>query len=90
MEPAAGALRAARDAGPARDVAAARPLHVGLATNVDAPLARRAIVNAGAQLDVRLSLLSVLDLTVSVGGGIAFEQGHAPKREGMVSLKVLS
>jgi hypothetical protein len=60
-----------------------------LVTNLDAPAERRALVNAGAQLDVRLSLLSVLDLTVSVGGGVAFEHAQAPRREVMVSLKVL-
>jgi hypothetical protein len=28
-------------------------------------------------------------MTFSVGGAVAFEQGHAPRRELMVSLKVL-
>jgi WD40-like Beta Propeller Repeat len=60
-----------------------------LLTNLDAASARRALVNAGAQLDFRFSFLSVLDLTASVGGGMAFEPGHAPRRELMVSLKVL-
>jgi hypothetical protein len=60
-----------------------------LLTDLDAASVRRALVNAGAQLDFRFSFLSVLDLTASVGGGMAFEPGHAPRREFMVSLKVL-
>jgi len=60
-----------------------------LVTDLDAASVRRTLVNAGAQLDVHLSLLSVLDLTVSAGGAIAFEPGRAPRREVMVSLKVL-
>jgi hypothetical protein len=59
-----------------------------LVTDMDAP-ARRPLANAGAQVDFRLSLLSVLEATVSVGGAIAFEPGDAPRRELMVSLKVL-
>ena len=61
----------------------------GLMTNLDAASARRTITNAGAQLDFRLSVLSTLDLTLSVGGAVAFERGVGPRREAMVSLKVL-
>jgi hypothetical protein len=46
-------------------------------------------VDAGAQLDFRFSALNVLDMTLSVGGAMAFEDGHAPRREAMISLKVL-
>ena len=42
-----------------------------------------------AQGDVRLSALSTLDLTLSIGGGVTFENGVAPRRELMLSLKVL-
>jgi hypothetical protein len=34
-------------------------------------------------------MLSVLDMTLSVGGAVAFEDGHQPRREAMISLKVL-
>ena len=43
----------------------------------------------GGQLDFRLNMLSTLDLTLSVGGAIAFEEGVSPRREAMISLKVL-
>jgi hypothetical protein len=61
----------------------------GLVTNLDARAARRKVTNAGGQLDFRLSALSSLDLTLSVGGAIAFTDGSRPRREAMVSLKVL-
>jgi len=60
-----------------------------LVTNLDARVGRRTVSNAGAQLDFRLSALSTLDLTLSVGGAVAFEDGSRPRREAMVSLKVL-
>jgi hypothetical protein len=60
----------------------------GLATNLDASETRRTVADVGAQLDL-LNVLSTLDLTVSVGGAFAFEDGYAPRREAMVSLKVL-
>ncbi len=61
----------------------------GLVTDMDAPSVRRAATSAGGQLDLRLSLLSALDLTLSVGGAVVVEQGHAPGKEAMVSLKIL-
>ena len=61
----------------------------GLVTNLDAPAARRTVTNAGGQLDFRLSVLSSLDLTLSVGGAVAFEDGAAPRREAMISLSIL-
>lgn len=60
-----------------------------LATNLDAPEARRVITNAGGQLDFRFGALSALDLTLSIGGAVALERGQAPRREAMISLKVL-
>ena len=45
--------------------------------------------DAGGQLDFRFTVLSDLDMTLSVGGAVAFRKGHAPSREAMVSLKVL-
>ncbi len=50
--------------------------------------ARRTLGNVGGQVDLRLMVLSELEMTLSVGGAIAFERG-ASTREGMVSLKIL-
>ena len=61
----------------------------GLATNLDDSAFRRVPVDVGAQLDFRFSLLSVLDLTVSAGAAMAFEDGHRPQQEAMFSLKIL-
>jgi len=60
-----------------------------LMTNLDASGIRRKVGNIGGQLDFRLNMLSTLDLTLSVGGALAFESGFVPRREAMVSLKVL-
>ena len=60
-----------------------------LSTNLDAPEARRVITNAGGQIDFRFGALSALDLTLSIGGAVAVERGQAPRREAMVSLKIL-
>jgi hypothetical protein len=61
----------------------------GLVTNLDASAIRRTVSNVGGQLDFRLNMLSTLDLTLSVGGAVAFEPGLSPRREAMVSLKIL-
>ena len=61
----------------------------GLATNFDDAAFRQELATAGGQLDFSISALSALDLTVSVGGAVALEQGHAPRREAMISLKIL-
>lgn len=61
----------------------------GLATNLDDGAARRSVVSAGAQIDVGMFALSALDLMFSVGAGVAFEDGHRPRREVMLSLKLL-
>jgi hypothetical protein len=61
----------------------------GLVTNIDSAGIRRKIGDIGGQLDFRLNMLSTLDLTLSIGGAVAFEQDAAPRREGMISLKVL-
>jgi DNA-binding beta-propeller fold protein YncE len=61
----------------------------GLVTNMDVPDARQTAANIGAQIDIRFSLLSVLDMTVSTGAAVAFrEHGHA-NREAMISVKIL-
>ena len=61
----------------------------GLATNVDAPHARRIVSDAGGQIDFRFGALSALDVTLSVGGAVAVERGQAARREAMISLKIL-
>ena len=69
----------------------ARPaVFVGaLATNVDAGAVRRVATNVGAQLDFRFSLVSALDMTISTGVAAAFENGRPPRREAMISVKIL-
>jgi hypothetical protein len=61
----------------------------GLATNLDAADVRRFAADAGGQVDIRLSLLSALDLTVSTGAAVAFEDGRQPRGEWMLSFKIL-
>jgi hypothetical protein len=60
-----------------------------LSTNMDAAVGRRVVGNAGAQCDVRFGTLSALDLTLSFGGAVAFEQGRPARPEAMISLKIL-
>lgn len=69
----------------------ARPaVFVGaLATNLDASDVRRVVTNIGAQLDFRFSLVSVLEMTISAGVAVAFEDAFAPRREAMFSVKIL-
>ncbi len=65
-------------------------LFVGaLATNLDAEDVKRVATNVGGQVDFRFSLLSALEMTVSVGAAVAFEEGFAPRREAMFSVKIL-
>jgi hypothetical protein len=61
----------------------------GLATNLDHGPTRRRILSSGAQLDASIAMLSALEMTFSVGAGIAIEDGQPPRRELMLSLKVL-
>ena len=61
-----------------------------LATDLDAGRGiRRVVTNVGGQLDVRFGALSALELTLSAGGAVAFERDRAPRREAMISLKIL-
>jgi hypothetical protein len=60
----------------------------GLLTDFDASPVRRTLGNVGSQLDFRLNMLSSLDLTLSIGGAVAFEPGSPPRREAMISLKL--
>jgi hypothetical protein len=60
----------------------------GLLTNLDLAGERSELVNAGAQLDMRLRLLSHLDLTLSVGWASAWRDADRRGDEFMVSLKL--
>ncbi len=60
-----------------------------LVTNLEHEASRRVATNVGGQLDFQLTTLSTLDMMLSVGGAVAFEDGFAPRREVMVSFKIL-
>ena len=61
----------------------------GLTTDVDDAAMRRGLAAVGSQLDLRLVSFSHLNSTLSVGYAFAFEQQHSPRREFMISLKLL-
>ena len=61
----------------------------GLTTNVDDEASRHTAGSVGGQLDLRFTVLSNLDMTLSAGAALAFEQGESARREAMISLKVL-
>jgi hypothetical protein len=56
---------------------------------VEATEVRRVVSNVGGQVDVRFGALSALELTLSAGGAVAFERDRPPRREAMISLKIL-
>jgi len=61
----------------------------GIMTNFDASEVQRSVYNAGAQLDFRLVILSVLESTLSFGYAAAFEDGRSVTDEFMISLRIL-
>lgn len=61
----------------------------GIETDLADATLRRRIGNVGVQVDVRFTILSRLDMTLSFGYASAFEEGTKPRDEGMVSLRVL-
>lgn len=61
----------------------------GLVTNPDDEPTRRTLRNVGAQMDFRLTLMSNIDLTVSLGYAVAFESGLPSRDEVMASLTIL-
>ena len=61
----------------------------GLITNIDSGSLRREAADLGGQLDFQLTTMSTMDMMLSVGGAVAVERGHAPRRELMISFKVL-
>ena len=61
----------------------------GLAVNIDDRTRGRELLNAGAQLDLRLVTFSLLKSTLSVGYALAVEENRRPSEELMVSFKIL-
>lgn len=69
----------------------ARPaLFVGaLAVEPAGPFDRRVVYDAGAQVDFRFTVLSRMDMTLSLGWAAGFEDGRKLDDEWMLSLKIL-
>ena len=61
----------------------------GLLTNIDSRQDQRRLANAGAQADIRMTLLSQYRITFSVGYALAFEESFRPIDELMFSVKIL-
>jgi hypothetical protein len=61
----------------------------GLMTNLDSEAHRVKAASAGAQIDFRFTLLSHLNMTLSLGYAGGFLEGSAPSDEFMFSVKVL-
>jgi hypothetical protein len=61
----------------------------GLVTNMDSAPDRRKAASFGGQLDLRFTVLSALDMTLSFGGAVRTEPGVPSRSEGMISLTVL-
>ncbi|HSG98535.1 MAG TPA: hypothetical protein VLB27_00705, partial [candidate division Zixibacteria bacterium] len=61
----------------------------GIVTNLDFDLARRYYGNVGAQMDFRITFLSYLRTTVSVGYAVAARKGTRRSDEFMFSVKIL-
>lgn len=59
-----------------------------LATDFDNADFRREVYDVGAQMDFRIIVLSTMNLTFSLGYAMAFEDGHKPVDEIMISLKI--
>jgi len=59
-----------------------------LESNPDSPGSRRTYSNLGGQFDVRLGVLSDLDMTLSLGYAVGFVEGRRERDEFMLSLKV--
>ena len=80
-------LRFARAGTPGFYLTWARPsmFVTGLGTDLDSTEARHGYGSAGAQLDFRFTVLSALDMTLSVGGALARDDAGATHREAMIS-----
>jgi hypothetical protein len=60
-----------------------------LATNFESTATRRELANVGFQLDLQVTMLSELNMTLSLGGAAAFDRDGHRRNEAMVSLKLL-
>ena len=60
-----------------------------LATNLDSADFRRAATSLGPQVDLRLTALSSVDLTLSFGAATVLEEGYDARRAWMASLTLL-
>jgi len=60
-----------------------------LVTNLDDAAIRRRAATTGGQVDLRFTILSTLDLTLSAGGGLRLQAGVPARREAMISLALL-
>ena len=61
----------------------------GLVTNLDSSTFRRRAATVGGQIDLRFTVLSLIDLTLSAGAGAAFEPDRPTAGEWMLSLRIL-
>jgi hypothetical protein len=61
----------------------------GLATNLDDGALRKTAATLGAQIDLRATMLSSLDLTLSLGAGLRLQRHLPARREAMISLALL-
>jgi hypothetical protein len=62
----------------------------GLITNMDDANARRTVRNVGTQVDLRFTMLSRLDMTLSGGYAVAFGSNLTKHDEAMISLKIMN
>lgn len=62
----------------------------GLITNLDNAGIRREVRNVGAQMDLRFTMLSRLDMTLSGGYAVAFGNNLSKHDEAMISLKIMN
>lgn len=62
----------------------------GLITNMDDANVRKTVRNAGTQLDLRFTMLSRLDMTLSGGYAVAFGNNLTKHDEAMISLKIMN
>ena len=62
----------------------------GIVTNFDQNSVQREVANIGSQIDFRFTVLSRLDMTLSLGYAVAFEDGVESQDEFMLSLNVLN
>lgn len=62
----------------------------GIITNVDDASVRRKVRNVGTQVDLRFTMLSRLDMTLSGGYAVAFGDNLTKHDEAMISLKIMN